>query len=190
MKTNKTLAIRVTLGLGATALGLAGLMGPASAAPIVTQGVTGGTLTASAADLTLNSVVSSHSVQNSAGSLTLTADDSTGSGAGWNVTVQTGDFVYTGANNGTDIPAASFSLTSAATPAATAGQAVDATAGPKVPTATPVGTLDSARKVVQADLGFGQGTYTQALGVSLAVPAESRVGTYTGTMTTTVAAAP
>ena len=42
----------------------------------------------------------------------LTADDSTGSGAGWNVTIQSSDFVWVGtANGGTDIPASKFALT-------------------------------------------------------------------------------
>ncbi|CAN5461824.1 hypothetical protein BH20CHL6_BH20CHL6_15370 [soil metagenome] len=55
---------------------------------------------------------------------------------------------------------------------------------------SPVGTLDSARKVVQANAGYGEGTYTQDLGVSLLIPAQSRAGTYTGTLTTTISAAP
>lgn len=163
---------------------------PVGAADTVTQAVTAGTRTASVADLTLTAVAYSHSAQTSTGSMTLTADDSTGSGAGWNVTILSSAFAYTGANSGTAIPAANFSLTSAATPTATAGQAVDATGGPKVPTVSPVGTLDSARKTLQANAAFGQGTYTQALGVSLSIPAQSRAGTYTGTLTTSITAAP
>ena len=163
---------------------------PAMASDTVTQTVTAGTRTASVADLSLTSVAYSHSAQSQTGSMTLTADDSTGSGAGWNVTIQSSEFVYTGDNSGTAIPAANFSLSSAAAPASTAGQAVDATGGPKVPATSPAGTLDSARKTAQADASFGQGTYTQALGVSLAIPAQSRAGTYTGTLTTTISAAP
>lgn len=162
----------------------------AFAADSVTQTVTPGTRTASNANLTLTAVTYSHTAQTQTGSMTLTADDSTGSGAGWNVTILSSAFVYTGTNSGTNIPAANFSLTSAAAPTATAGQAVDVTGGPKVPTISPVGTLDTARKTVQANAGFGLGTYTQALGVSLSIPAMSRAGTYTGTLTTTIAAAP
>jgi hypothetical protein len=47
-----------------------------------------------------------------------------------------------------------------------------------------------ARKTLQAELTFGEGTYTQSLGASLAIPAQSRVGTYTGTMTVTISAGP
>ena len=181
---------RLALGLSAGALLVATVAGPALAADTVTQAVTAGTRTASVATLALGSVVYSHTAQTSTGSMTLTADDSTGSGAGWNVTILSSAFVYTGANGGTNIAATAFSLSSAAAPTATAGQAVDVTDGPKVPTVSPVGTLDSARKTVQANDAFGQGTYTQALGVSLTIPAQSRAGTYTGTLTTTIASAP
>ncbi len=175
--------------VGATAVALVAAS-PAMAADTVTSTVTAGTRTASVANLDLGSVSYSHSAQTDTGSMTLTADDSTGSGLGWNVTIQSSTFVYTGTNSGTDIPATNFSLSSAAAPVSTAGQAVDLTGGPKVPATSPVGTLDVARKTVQANASFGQGTYTQALGVSLSIPAQSRAGTYTGTLTTTITAAP
>jgi hypothetical protein len=72
----------------------------------------------------------------------------------------------------------------------TAGQAVDATNGPKVPATSPLATLETARKVIQAEANYGQGTYTQALGVRLVIPGMSRAGTYTGTLTTSITAAP
>lgn len=174
------------------AVALSAFATTAFAADTVTQNVTAGTRTASVADLTLTAVTYSHTAQTQTGGMTLTADDSTGSGAGWNVTVLSSAFVYSGTNGGTNIPAANFSLTSAAAPAMTAGQAINVTVGngPAVPTVSPVGTLDTAKKTVQAGVGYGQGTYTQALGVSLAIPAQSRAGTYTGTLTTTIAAAP
>ena len=166
---------------------------PVAAADSVTQAVTAGTRTASVADLTLASVAYSHSARTSTGSMTLTADDSTGSGAGWNVTVLSSAFAHSGTDRTKDISAANFALTTAAAPVRTAGQAINVTAGngPAVPTTpSPIGTLDSARKVVQAGVGYGQGTYTQALGVSLTIPAYSAAGTYTGTLTTSIIAAP
>ena len=73
-----------------------------------------------------------------------------------------------------------------------AGQVVSvaASTGPQVPPTSPFGTLDSARKSLVATAAYGQGTYTQALGVTLTIPAMSRVGTYTGTLTTTITSAP
>lgn len=164
---------------------------PASAANTITQTINAGTRTSSIADLTLGAVSYSHSAQASTGTMVLTADDSSGSGLGWNVTVQSSAFVYSGPNSGTNIPAANFSITSAAGPTATAGEPVDLIGGPMVPlTFTTPATLDSARKTLQAELTYGEGTYTQGLDVSLAIPAQSRVGTYTGTLTVTISAGP
>jgi hypothetical protein len=163
--------------------GLAGVLlaaGPALAA-----------LSASVANLTLPAVTSSHMPQVSTGTMTLTASDTTFPvGLGWNVTVQASAFVYTGPNNGAPIPASSFALTSAGAPVLVSGQAVDATNGPKVPAASPLGTLNVARKVLQANALYGVGTYTQALGVSLSLPAEVRTGTYATSLTTTISQGP
>lgn len=184
-------AIRRTFtSVGAAGLAVALAAMPVFAVNTVTQVVTGGALTASVADVTLGAVNYSHTAQANTGSITLTADDSTGTGAGWNVTLLSSAFAYSGANSGTAIPAANFSITSAAAPTMTAGQAIDATGGPKVPATGSTGTLDVARKTIQANAGFGQGTYTQALGVSLSIPAQARAGTYTGTLTVTIGAGP
>lgn len=186
---------RLSTGLVvATALALGASM-PAFASDTITQGITGGSLTASVADVAIATPVTySHSAQTVNGSMTLTADDSTGSGAGWNVTIQSSAFVWSagtsGAANGTNIAASAFSITSVDAPVMTAGQAVSVTDGPMVPTTSPVGSLDSARKVIQANAAYGSGTYTQAIGVRLNIPAQSHAGTYTGTLTTTISAAP
>ena len=191
MKGNEPMArTRILAAVTLTAAVGMGTAPPASAADTVTQVLNPGIRTASVANLAMSAVDYSHSAQSNTGTMTLTADDSSATGLGWNVTIQSSAFVYSGTNSGTNIPAANFSLTSAAAPVATAGEAVDVLGGPKVPLVSPVGTLDSARKTVQADVGYGEGTYTQALGVSLSIPAQSRAGTYTGTLTTTISAAP
>lgn len=182
---------RPLAALALAAVASAALALPAAAVNTVTQTINAGTRSASIADASLGAVSYSHSAQTSTGTLVLTADDSSGSGAGWNVTVQTSAFVYTGAFGGTDIPAANFSLTSASAATSTAGEVVDPIGGPKVPlTLLPPVALNTARKTLQAELTFGEGTYTQNLGVSLSIPAQSRVGTYTGTLTVTVSAGP
>lgn len=164
----------------------------------VTQAVTGGSLSASATDVTLGSVATAHTDQDSAGSMTVTADDTSGTGAGWHVTEQVSDLVYSGSNGGTNIPAANFSVTSVGAVAATAGQSVDATGTDAAPTGpqsanitTGVsGTLDQPVTVFVAGAGFGQGTYTLPVNLNLTVPAESRAGSYSGTLTTTITSAP
>ncbi|MDQ0823625.1 hypothetical protein QFZ79_001370 [Arthrobacter sp. V4I6] len=55
--------------------------------------------------------------------------------------------------------------------------------GPKVPPASPAGPLDSARTVLHANAPYGAGTYTQGINLSLAIPANTRAGTYTSTIT-------
>lgn len=174
------------------------LIAPAAFASTVTQGVTGGTLTASATDVSLGSITTTHTDQDSAGSMTVTADDSTGTGSGWNVTEQVSDLAYTGSNGGTAIPAANVSVTSVGAVTATAGQTVDPNGTDVAPTgpqsanvASGVsGTLDAPVKVLVAGANYGQGTYTAPVNLNVTVPAESRVGTYTGTLTTTITSAP
>jgi hypothetical protein len=184
---------RLALGLSAAALLVGTLAGPTLAANTVTQAITGSGLTASVADLTLTSVAYQNNAHDVTGTMVLTADDSTGSGAGWNVTIQSSAFVWVGtANGGADIPAARFALTSAAAPTMISGQAVSvaASTGPQVPPTSPYGSLDTARKVLVATAAYGAGAYSQDLGVTLTIPAQSRVGVYTGTLTTTITSAP
>ena len=184
---------RLAVGLGASALLVGSLSGPALAEDTVIQAITGSGLTASVADLTLPSVAYQNAAHDVTGTMTLSADDSTGSGAGWNVTIQSSAFTWVGtANGGIDIPASKFALTSAAAAVMVAGQAVSPalSTGPQVPPTSPIGSLATPRKVLVATAAYGAGTYTQALGVTLTIPAMSRVGVYTGTLTTTITSAP
>ena len=166
------------------------VVSPSLAANTVTANVKPGARSASINDAVLPAVDYSDSAQVTSGTMELTAQDSSGTGLGWSVTVLSSKFVYEGQYAGSDIPASNLLLTSAAAPTAVSGQAVDATGGPKVPLTSPLGPLSSARKTVQALAGFGKGTYTQALGVSLTFPGQSLAGKYTATLTVTVAAGP
>lgn len=190
MKSRHPRSQRLTPGVLIAIMAAVAIAQPVLAANQITQVLAAGTRSASVANLTLGAMTTSHADQTNTGTMTLTADDSTGSNLGWNVTILSSAFVYSGTNGGTDIPAADFSLTSAAAPVRTAGQAINGVGGPKVPAISPVGTLDSARKTLQALVTFGNGTYTQDLGVSLTIPADSAAGTYAATLTTTISAAP
>lgn len=188
---------KVSALIAVVGISLAAGLAPASAADSVSQAVTGGTKTASVTTLALTSVTSTHSLQNSIGIMTLAVDDSTGTGAGWNVTELVSSFAYTGANSGTAIPASAFSITSVGTITSSAGQAINATGTDAAPTgpqsgalAGVTGALDTARKVIRAGANYGQGTYSQPINVNLAIPADSRAGTYTGTLTTSITAGP
>lgn len=178
---------RIIASLGLATVMTVAVAAPAFAADTATATVTAGSLTATIADVNLGSVAYSHSNQSLSGTMVLTVDDARGSDIGWTYTTQSSAFARTG---GGSIAATNFALSSAATPVATAGEAVSTTGGPRVPSVSPVGTLDTARKTIEAANTFGSGTYTQNLGVSLTVPGQSLAGTYTGTMTMTASAGP
>jgi hypothetical protein len=181
-------------GLGLFVIMAGGVVRPAFADTKVSQVIIAGTRSASVTSQALGEVPAgpvAHSARTQNGTVTLTADDSSGSGAGWNVTLRSSDFVYSGANGGTDIPAANFSFTAISAPTVTAGEAVDDANGPMVPAGLSGGrTLDSSVKVLQANPHYGMGTYTQVIDTRLVVPALSRAGTYTGTLTATIATGP
>jgi hypothetical protein len=161
----------------------------AAIALLAAPGAVQAAFTASIADLNLPAVTSSHVAQTTAGTMSLTVTDSA-PGAGWNVTILASAFAYSGAHGGTSIPAVNLSITEARSPVLASGQAIDPSGGPKVPASGATGTLDVARKTTQAEIGYGGGTYTQELEVSLVVPADSRAGTYSSSLTVTVSAGP
>lgn len=115
-------------------------------------------------------------------------DDATGSGAGWHVTFQASQFTGTGIT----LPASSLVLTAPAV----APNGVNAAGPPVLQGAT--FTLDggSAVPVVHALAGTGQGGWsmTQANSaggdLALTIPANAAAGTYTSTLTFTLATGP
>jgi hypothetical protein len=170
---------------------------PALAADTVTQGVTAGILSASIANVSLSSVTAKNVTQAATGTLALTADDSRGVdptlSLGWNVTVQAGDFIANAAtvtNGGSDIPAVNLSLLTAGTPVLGVGQAVNATPGNGPEAGVASGTFEAPLTVISAGAGYGSGTYNQNLGVSLNVPAFTRLGTYVSTLVVTNTSTP
>lgn len=116
--------------------------------------------------------------------------DRYGAGRRVNVTILSSAFAHSGAHGGTSIPAANFAVTEARAPTLASGQEIDPVGGPRVPPSGATGDLDAARKTLQAGVGLGGGTYTQELGVSLVVPANSRAGSYTAMLTVTASTGP
>lgn len=172
---------------GALALSVATVI-PAVAGT-VTQVIncpTTNSLAANIADMTLAPVSYSESAQESPGTMTITAAEAGCGGAGWNVTVQTS--AWTRQDGGSAIPANAFTLTQVANPAPVAGQGIDAIGGPKP--VNNVGTLNQPRKVLQANAGYGLGSYSQVLGVKLTIPATALPGTYKAVVTTTITTGP
>lgn len=143
-------------------------------------------LTATIADMTLAPVDYSETSQDSPGTITITAAELGCAGQGWNVTVQSSDWIRQG--GGPAIPASAFSLTQAEAPAAISGQSVDAIGGPRQ--VNNIGTLNQSRKVLQANPGYGLGTYSQVLTVKLTIPGTALPGTYKSVVVTTITKGP
>lgn len=160
---------------------------PSLANTTVTQTITDGARTADLSSLTFDPLSYSNAEQISSGSMSLTADDSTGTGAGWNVTIQSTDFAYEGQYAGTAIPAANVSIVQPGDPVVVTG---DAITGEDGPFAGQSGSLDTPRKVLFAGAGGGKGSYTQTLPVLLTIPGGSLAGSYTGSFTVTMSAGP
>lgn len=172
---------------GAMVLGMATVI-PAMAGT-VTQVITCPTpnsLTATIADMALAPVSYSEASQDSPGTITITAAETGCAGQGWNVTVQSSDWVRQ--DGVSTIPASAFSLTQAESPDPLSGQGIDAIGGPRQ--VNNIGTLNQSRKVLQANPGFGLGSYSQVLGVKLTIPGTALPGTYRSVVTTTITTGP
>jgi len=117
--------------------------------------------------------------------------DARGTTTGWNVTLQISDFTAAG---GKLIGAANVSYTAlngSITRFGRSSQKVDPTNGPGETGVT--GTLDTARKAVTTNAGFGDGRYdwtADATQFQLMVPATALTGSYTATLTATVNSGP
>ena len=178
----------------AAAIALAATVPALADTSTVTQPVTAGVLSASIAGATMTSVPLSHSDQTALGTLSLTADDSTGSAAGWNVTIQeTSTFAYT----------APVRLHQRGYPDRQPVAGLRGFTGTRRRPGRQCDDRHWARSDSRhrwlaqhcpqgrsATAAYGSGSYTQALHVALVVPGNSRPGTYTGTLTNTISTAP
>lgn len=166
-----------------TGLALGGLASPALAADNGSQTTTGAAVTAGNRGATLAGAITFDAVATSYGALS-PADESTsvevndlsGSHAGWNVTIVAS--VLTHSNTIDTIDASNVTVDAFG----------DLTPGTGVSEGS-LGAIDEARALVSATAtnGFDQ-AYTQAFDLGLNVPANSLAGSYTGTLTVTIAA--
>lgn len=162
-------------------------------------------LSASVDGVVLPEVVTSHEVQVTSGRIVLTATDDTAtcvppdpelgteaSGDGWHVSVHASPLVYSGIHAGIELPASALAVESVdPVPMHIDGPSmIDPTHGPKVPATSPVGSLDSPRIILTANPGYGCGTYTEGINLSLTIPADTIAGAYTSTISTTITTGP
>ena len=187
--TNKRRRIAVV----AAALSLLAATAGIAAAETASVTITGGSLSVSAANVTLGGVTLDGTDQTStsaSGSNNWSAVDATGTGVGWNLTIDSTDFTDGGSNT-IDVSAADskFRIQLLDTN-------VGVTAGNTQPTSSATSLTDipeaggSALKFASAAVGDGMGTYTINPNFDFAVPAETYAASYTATITVSSVSAP
>ena len=111
---------------------------------------------------------------------TIDISDARGTGAGWGLILQAGDFVNTN-GSGAFIPATGFAIDGTPTVTTVAGNAR--------PEAF-IGSLDSPLLLLTAGAHTGMGRYQADPALSLVVPADTIAGAYETTVTMTITSGP
>ena len=181
----KTLVILTALCFVLAGISFAGTV-------VITEVVTGGNLTLtmpsnfSLSGITIGGVASANATANA----TYTVEDSRGTGVGWNLGFQIGQFVTAGTPQRTIATSKTSMSILYADITATWGQAKDVTNGPKSLITSSTAVAGTEVKGVQALADFGMGKYTAQAAHTLVVDADRYAGTYTATLTATLNAVP
>ncbi|MCP4142186.1 MAG: hypothetical protein GY755_18230 [Chloroflexi bacterium] len=165
----------------------------AVAAETGTVTITGGTLSVTAADVTLSGVTldgTDKTSTSASGANSWSASDARGTGAGWNLTIGATDF-SDGAGKTIDIAQADSEFKIQLLDANVTVTAGNTKPVSSVTTLSPIPDTGSL-KFLSAATDTGMGTYAIAPNFELEVPAETYVGsgTYTSTITVTAATGP
>jgi hypothetical protein len=120
--------------------------------------------------------------------VSLVVDDSSGTGAGWQVVLEASDFLWDQRPSSADsayrsIPRSNFAVM----PGELSVLVGNTTEGVSAFTET---NFESPVKLLSADKEFGEDTYTLPLSFDVLVPANTRAGSFTSTLTLTMSLAP
>jgi hypothetical protein len=159
------------------------MAGPAATYAATATASGGGTLTATVVDSNLQWWFPYEFIDLT-GSGTLTYQVASTGCSGWNVSVVASPFRYSGPAPGATLPTSSLSLISAGAPTTVTGSGTGVSSMPST------GSLATARAVMRAESGRGNGTYQQVLNVGITVPAGTSVGSYRSTITINAASGP
>jgi hypothetical protein len=118
--------------------------------------------------------------------LTLSPNDQTGSGAGWNLTATSTTFT----SGGRTLPTTAAQITAGSASSATGTCSLPVNQIDYPVTVPAAASAPSAVKVFDAAAGTGAGPATVVLSANLNLPGNARVGTYTSTWTLTLASGP
>jgi hypothetical protein len=187
--------ISLALRLGVIVAGAALAAGPAtahaatSASPTVTGTISGGALSLSTSATPSFSANLANGDSTPTYTVPLTATDTTGTGAGWNLTITSTQFTTGGATPHTLATNAS-SLTGV-TAACASGTCTNPTNQVTYPVAVPAGaTAPTAVKFFNAAAGTGLGSFTITPTVGVFVPGTSYAGSYTSTVSLSIVSGP
>jgi hypothetical protein len=183
-------AAAVAAALTVAALAWATAAGAATTAnPTVTGTVTAGALSVatSAAPTFSANLASGDSTPTY--TLPLTAVDTTGSGAGWNLTITSTQFTTGGGTPHT--LATNASTITGVTSACASGTCTNPTNAVTYPVSVPAGaTAPTAVKLFNAAASTGLGSFTVTPTVGVFVPATSFAGSYSSTLTVAIVSGP
>jgi YVTN family beta-propeller protein len=167
------------------------LVPPVTSTSGTAASIAAGPLTASLTDAVFGELDFSHTSQKATTEVTLSADDQTGLLSGWNVTLQASDLVWTSPGNTVDadrnIPAGNLTVYGVEDLNSVTTLGGDAFVGGAVSSNV---SLEGAVSVLSTEPGHGSGSYTAPLTLGIFVPANAASGSYAGTLTTTISAAP
>lgn len=178
---------RFSFGYLAPAVLALGLVTPALAETIemrVLPNTSADALTASLErDSSMNVFSFSNQSGTSTGVLTVLIRDERGTYAGWNVTLESSDFIHI-TDDVPAIPASGFTV------ASSAGIAAEVGATDGIDVVNTGVSLNTGPRIVQAVEGAGTGMYAQKLNVELEIPARQPRGEYRSDVTVTIASGP
>lgn len=174
---------KIALGLVVAAFTALAPASAMAASATSTGTVSGGTLSLTTAATPTFSATLDGTDQTGTYSVPTTVTDARGTSAGWNVTITSTQFTTGGATPSTLATNASTitGVTNACAPGSTCTNPTNSTTYPvAVPAAA---TAPAAVKYFNAATGTGKGKFTNTPAVSVAIPADSNVGTYSSTLT-------
>jgi hypothetical protein len=166
--------------IGSLVLGVSAV-GAATASATLTAGTL--TITSAASDFSYASAPLTGDAFDLTSSFTVGVNDPTGSGAGWKLMATIGVLTDASQNPNATIAASNHTITSA-TPSQTTG--VPPTNGATYPMQIPT----DGGKIFSANASTGKGKSTLTFATQLHIPADATAGSYSTTMTVTIAAGP
>ncbi len=181
---------RLSIGIGIVTALTVGAIVPAVADNVTgTASVTGGTLSMSATDAPAVSATLNGTDQTPTDPFNIDVNDATGSGSGWNLQITSTTF-STGGTTPKTLSTSASSISAVST-VCDAGTCTAPTSNITLPVTVPAGaTAPAAVKFYNATANTGMGDFTVTPTFKVSIPANTYAGSYSSTVTLSVASGP